>query len=70
MRRNPNCGIFRTDYLLKVFDYDKRSGTFEESPLENQIDRDRLLADSKLGQAFKAWLLDPVHFSNWIAARY
>jgi hypothetical protein len=55
---------FRTDYLLKVFDFDKRSGTFEESPLENQIDRDRLLADAKLGQAFKTWLLDPVHFSE------
>jgi hypothetical protein len=55
---------FRTDYLLKVFDYDKRSGTFEESPLENQIDRDRILADAKLGQAFKVWLLKPAHFSE------
>jgi hypothetical protein len=55
---------FRTDYLLKVFDYNKRSGTFEESPLENQIDRDRILADAKLGQAFKVWLLKPAHFSE------
>jgi hypothetical protein len=55
---------FRTDYLLKVFDYNRRSGTFEETPLENQIDRDRILADSRLGQAFKTWLLDPSHFSE------
>ena len=55
---------FRTDYLLKVFDYNVKSGTFEESPLENQIDRDRILADAKLGREFKAWLLDPTHFSE------
>jgi hypothetical protein len=55
---------FRTDYLLNVFDHDKRSGTFEQSPLENQIDRDRILADATLGQAFKTWLLDPVHFAE------
>jgi hypothetical protein len=62
----PKSGVrdFRTDYLLKVFDRDKRSGTFEEARLENQIDRDRILADSTLGQEFKTWLLDPVHFSE------
>jgi hypothetical protein len=55
---------FRTDYLLKVFDYDKQSRTFEESPLENQIDRDRILADDNLRRDFKAWLLDPAHFAE------
>jgi hypothetical protein len=55
---------FRTDYLLKVFDYHAKLATFEESPLENQIDRDRILADAKLGREFKAWLLDPTHFSE------
>ena len=55
---------FRTDYLLKVFDYHAKSGTFDESPLENQIDRDRILADAKLGREFKAWLLDPAHVSE------
>jgi hypothetical protein len=55
---------FRTDYLLKVFDYNARSGMFEQSPLENQIDRDRILADAKLRREFKAWLLDPAHFSE------
>jgi hypothetical protein len=55
---------FRTDYLLKVFDYDPKSGAFEESPLENQIDRDRILADAKLARDFKAWLLDPAHFAE------
>jgi hypothetical protein len=54
---------FRTDYLMKVFDYDAASKTFVETPLENQIDRDRLLADESLARDFKAWLLDPVHFA-------
>ena len=52
---------FRTDYLLKVFRYDAPSRTFEEAPLENQIDRERILSDEKLTSDFKAWLLDPVH---------
>jgi hypothetical protein len=55
---------FRTDYLLKVFKYNAQSGTFEEAPLENQIDRERILADAKLARRFKAWLLDIRHFSE------
>jgi hypothetical protein len=55
---------FRTDYLMKVFDYDAASRTFVETPLENQIDRDRLLADESLARDFKAWLLDPVHLAG------
>jgi hypothetical protein len=55
---------FRTDYLMKVFNYDAASKTFVETPLENQIDRDRLLADESLARDFKAWLLDPVHFAE------
>ena len=54
---------FRTDYLLKVFDYNARSRAFEEAPLENQIDRERILADHKLKAEFKEWLLDPAHFA-------
>jgi hypothetical protein len=54
---------FRTDYLLKVFGYNAQTQTFEEAPLENQIDRERILADAKLRHDFKAWLLDPLHFS-------
>ncbi|MDE2379351.1 hypothetical protein [Bradyrhizobium sp.] len=53
---------FRTDYLLKVFRYDADAKVFEESPLENQIDRDRILSDGDLGREFKAWLLAPEHF--------
>jgi hypothetical protein len=53
---------FRTDYLLKVFHYDAQAQLFEEAPLENQIDRERVLADAKLKREFRAWLLDPVHF--------
>ena len=55
---------FRTDYAMRVFDYDGASGTFMVSPLENQIDRDRLLADKDLARDFKAWLLDPAHFAE------
>jgi hypothetical protein len=55
---------FRTDYLLKVFHYDARSAMFEEAPLENQIDRERLLADAKLRRDFKTWLLDPTDFAE------
>ncbi|MBR0933125.1 hypothetical protein [Bradyrhizobium jicamae] len=56
---------FRTDYLLKVFDYDRQTRRFVESPLENQIDRDRILADEGLRREFKAWLLDPRHFAEF-----
>jgi hypothetical protein len=55
---------FRTDYLLKVFHTNASSGIFEESTLENQIDRARILADENLRRDFKSWLLDPVHFSE------
>jgi len=50
---------FRTDYLLKVFRYDPQARFFAEAPMENQIDRDRILADEGLKGEFKAWLLDP-----------
>jgi hypothetical protein len=55
---------FRTDYLLKVFDYNAQSNAFEEAPLENQIDRARIMGDENLKHAFRAWLLDPRHFSE------
>jgi hypothetical protein len=56
---------FRTDYLLKVFDYNPQSKIFEEATLEDQIDRDRLLSDEKLKRDFKAWLLDPSHLAEF-----
>jgi hypothetical protein len=52
---------FRTDYLLKVFRYDRDARVFAEAPMENQIDRARLLADDGLKREFRAWLLDPVN---------
>jgi hypothetical protein len=55
---------FRTDYLMKVFDFDARSATFVEAPLEDQIDRERLLSDNELAREFKAWLLAPEHFAE------
>jgi hypothetical protein len=55
---------FRTDYLLKVFRYNAPSQSFEEAPLENQIDRERIFADETLRRDFRAWLLDPVHFGE------
>jgi hypothetical protein len=56
---------FRTDYLLKVFRFDPAARAFEEAPMENQIDRERLLADPALGRDFKAWLLDPRHLNEF-----
>jgi hypothetical protein len=56
---------FRTDYLLKVFRLDPKARIFEEAPMENQIDRERILADENLGRDFKAWLLDPGHFGEF-----
>lgn len=56
---------FRSDYLLKVFKYDPVTKTFEESTLENQIDRDRILADDALRRDFKAWLLAPAHLREF-----
>ena len=55
---------FRTDYLLKVFDYSAGTKAFEQAPLENQIDRARIMADENLRREFKAWLLEPDHFSE------
>ncbi|MFL6819437.1 MAG: hypothetical protein ACJ8EF_15995 [Bradyrhizobium sp.] len=54
---------FRTDYLLKLFNYNHSSLAFEEAPLENQLDRERILADESLKAEFKAWLLDPSHLA-------
>jgi hypothetical protein len=56
---------FRTDYLMKVFRLDPVVRAFEEAPMENQIDRERLLADPDLGRDFKAWLLDPRHLNEF-----
>ena len=56
---------FRTDYLLKVFRYDAAAQEFREAPMENQIDRDRILADDKLGREFKSWLLEPKHLAEF-----
>ena len=56
---------FRTDYLLKVFDYDPQTRLFGEATLEDQIDRDRLLSDQRLGRHFRDWLLDPAHLREF-----
>ena len=56
---------FRTDYLLKVFRYDAQAHAFEEAPMENQIDRDRILADDNLKREFRTWLLDPKHLAEF-----
>jgi hypothetical protein len=56
---------FRTDYLLKVFRYDAAAQQFVEAPLEDQIDRTRMLADAKFAREFKDWLLEPAHFAEF-----
>ena len=50
---------FRTDYLQQVFRFNDKKSVFEQAPLENQIDRGRLLSDNVLAQQFKSWLLKP-----------
>lgn len=56
---------FRSDYLLKVFKYNPATKQFEEATLENQIDRDRILADDALRHEFKDWLLAPENFREF-----
>jgi hypothetical protein len=58
-RPKSNTQDFRTDYLQKVFHFDRAGNQFREAPMENQIDRDRLLADPVLGREFRDWLLAP-----------
>ncbi|MEW6768696.1 MAG: hypothetical protein AB1342_11760 [Pseudomonadota bacterium] len=60
---NPNDFDARADYLLKVFDYDPASKSFTESAMENQTDRDRILADPALANDFRQWLLAPGNFT-------
>ena len=55
---------FRTDYLLKVFRLNAQTRVFEEAPLENQIDRERIFADAGLKREFRAWLLDPKNLAE------
>lgn len=54
----------RADYLMKVFRLNPRGQLFEESPLENQIDVDRLLTDATLAADFRKWLLTPANFAD------
>ncbi|MBA4037055.1 MAG: hypothetical protein C0480_20905 [Bradyrhizobium sp.] len=56
---------FRTDYLLKVFRYDRQARVFAEASMENQVDRARILADDSLKRAFRIWLLDPVNLAEF-----
>jgi hypothetical protein len=56
---------FRTDYMMKVFDYHAETGTFDEGVMEDQIDRDRLLADAGLAREFRNWLLDTAHLREF-----
>ncbi len=60
---NPNDFEARADYLMKVFKYDASSKSFIEGPMENQIDRDRILADGSLANEFRQWLLTPENFA-------
>jgi hypothetical protein len=55
---------FRTDYLLKLFKLDPQRRAFVEAPLENQIDRDRILADAGLKVDFRTWLLEAKHIGE------
>jgi hypothetical protein len=54
----PDFGGY-AEYLLRVFKRDTPNASFVATPMENQIDRDKLLRDDKLRNSFKRWL-----FSN------
>jgi hypothetical protein len=56
---------FRTDYLMKVFDYSATTKTFAEARLENQIDRDKILTDGDLKRDFRSWLLAPENLRDF-----
>ena len=56
---------FRTDYLLKVFRLNAQTRVFEEAPLENQVDREKIFADAGLKREFRAWLLDPKNLTEF-----
>jgi hypothetical protein len=55
---------FRTDYLLKVFRLNTQTRAFEEAPLENQMDREKIFADAGLKREFRTWLLDPKNLAE------
>jgi hypothetical protein len=55
---------FRTDYLLKLFRLNAQRHVFEEAPLENQIDREKIFADPGLKREFRTWLLDPKNLAE------
>ena len=61
---NPSDFEARADYLMKVFNYDSASKSFAESSMENQIDRDRLLANAPLADEFRQWLLAPSNLAE------
>jgi hypothetical protein len=61
---NANDLEGRADYLMKVFRLNPQRTLFEESPLENQIDVERLRADAKLAVDFWQWLLEPANFAD------
>ncbi|KAH2823332.1 hypothetical protein KXV85_001720, partial [Aspergillus fumigatus] len=48
-----------------VFRYDPGARLFTESTLENQIDRDRILADAALRRDFRDWLLAPDNLQSF-----
>ncbi len=55
----PVLGEPRADYLLKVFHFNARSKMFEDGPMENQFDRERILASDDLKYDLRRWLLEP-----------
>ncbi len=61
---NANDVEGRADYLMKVFRLDPQGKQFEESPLENQIDVERIRTDAKLATDFRQWLLEPANFAD------
>ncbi len=56
----PDLGA-HAEYMLRVFEYDEKTGSFVMAPLENTIDVDRLRSDAKLKAKLLTWLKTPAH---------
>ena len=64
MRRNRAVRDFRTDYLMKVFDYNAQAQTSRRRRWRTRSIASGCLPMKISRRDFKAWLLDPEHFAE------
>lgn len=54
----PDLGA-HAEYMLRVFEYDQKTGAFLVAPLENTVDVEKLRQDPKLKAKLLGWLKQP-----------